>query len=75
MADASVQPIGPWSTTATRARSACWCQLSVPADAKAGSRFTATAAVRWLCARDIRIPEQVTLGLDLPVAATGTGQP
>ncbi|MEO3689873.1 protein-disulfide reductase DsbD family protein [Roseateles paludis] len=71
----SVQPIGPLVNYGYEGQVGLAVQLSVPADAKPGSRFTATAAVRWLVCKDICIPEQVTLGLDLPVAATGTDSP
>jgi len=42
-------------------------RLTVPATAS--KRFTVTAQVTWLVCKDICIPQTVTLGLDLPVAA------
>jgi len=44
--------------------------LTVPADAMPGSRFAVTLRARWLICADICIPDQATLNLDLPVAAT-----
>jgi thiol:disulfide interchange protein DsbD len=43
--------------------------LTVPADARPGSRFAATLRARWLICADICIPDQATLALELPVAA------
>ncbi|MGQ3055006.1 MAG: protein-disulfide reductase DsbD family protein [Roseateles sp.] len=65
----AVQPIGPLVNYGYEGRPALLVELTVPADAKAGSRFTPTAEVRWLVCKDVCIPEQVSLGLDLPVAA------
>ncbi|MDR7333146.1 protein-disulfide reductase DsbD domain-containing protein [Roseateles asaccharophilus] len=65
----AVQPIGPLVNYGYEGRPALLVELTVPADAKAGGRFKPVAEVRWLVCKDVCIPEQVTLGLDLPVAA------
>jgi thiol:disulfide interchange protein/DsbC/DsbD-like thiol-disulfide interchange protein len=65
----SVQPIGPLVNYGYEGRAALLVELTVPADAKPGSRFKPDAEVRWLVCKDVCIPEQVSLGLDLPVAA------
>jgi len=65
----AVQPIGPLVNYGYEGRVALLLDLTVPADAKPGSRFQPVAEVRWLVCKDVCIPEQVTLGLDLPVAA------
>lgn len=65
----SVQAIGPIVNYGYEGRAALLVDVTVPADAKAGSRFKPTAAVKWLVCKDVCIPEDVSLGLDLPVAA------
>ena len=65
----SIQAIGPIVNYGYEGRPALLMDLTVPADAKPGARFKPTAEVRWLVCKDVCIPEQVTLGLDLPVAA------
>ncbi|MFG6467455.1 protein-disulfide reductase DsbD family protein [Roseateles sp. BYS87W] len=65
----SIQAIGPIVNYGYEGRPALLMDLTVPADAKPGSRFKPTAEVRWLVCKDVCIPEQVTLGLDLPVGA------
>jgi thiol:disulfide interchange protein len=65
----SVQAIGPLVNYGYEGRPALLVELTVPADAKPGGRFQPGAEVRWLVCKDVCIPEQVTLGLDLPVAA------
>jgi thiol:disulfide interchange protein len=65
----SVQAIGPIVNYGYEGRPALLVELAVPADAKAGGRFQPQAEVRWLVCKDVCIPEQVSLGLDLPVAA------
>jgi len=65
----SVQAIGPLVNYGYEGRAALLVDLTVPADAKPGGRFQPTAEVRWLVCKDVCIPEQVSLGLDLPVAA------
>lgn len=65
----SVQAIGPIVNYGYEGRPALLMELTVPADAQPGGRFQPTAEVRWLVCKDVCIPEQVTLGLDLPVAA------
>lgn len=65
----SIQAIGPLVNYGYEGRPALLVDLTVPADAKPGSRFKPTAEVRWLVCKDVCIPEQVSLGLDLPVAA------
>jgi thiol:disulfide interchange protein/DsbC/DsbD-like thiol-disulfide interchange protein len=67
----AVQPIGPLVNYGYEGRVALLVDLTVPADAQPGSRFQPVAEVRWLVCKDVCIPEQVTLGLDLPVAAQG----
>ena len=67
----SVQAIGPIVNYGYEGRAALLMELTVPADAKPGSRFKPTAAVKWLVCKDVCIPEDVSLGLDLPVAAEG----
>jgi len=44
--------------------------LTVPTDAAPGSRFAVTLRARWLICAEICIPDQATLALELPVAAT-----
>lgn len=65
----AVQPIGPLVNYGYEGRVALLVDVTVPADAKAGGRFQPEADVRWLVCKDVCIPEQVTLGLDLPVVA------
>ncbi len=65
----SVQAIGPLVNYGYEGRPALLVELTVPADAKPGGRFQPGAEVRWLVCKDVCIPEQVSLGLDLPVAA------
>lgn len=65
----AVQPIGPLVNYGYEGRVALLVDVTVPADAKAGGRFKPVAEVRWLVCKDVCIPEQVTLALDLPVAA------
>jgi thiol:disulfide interchange protein/DsbC/DsbD-like thiol-disulfide interchange protein len=67
----AVQPIGPLVNYGYEGRVALLVDLTVPADAQPGSRFKPAAEVRWLVCKDVCIPEQVSLGLDLPVAAAG----
>ncbi len=65
----SIQAIGPIVNYGYEGRAALLVELTVPADAKPGSRFKPAAAVKWLVCKDVCIPEDVSLGLDLPVAA------
>ncbi|WP_332680783.1 protein-disulfide reductase DsbD family protein [Bosea sp. (in: a-proteobacteria)] len=46
-------------------------EISVPAQAKPGERFTITANATWLVCEKICIPEEGVLKLDLPVEAAG----
>src|SRR5690606_26735552 len=46
-------------------------EIAVPEGAAPGSIFPIRATVDWLVCEEICIPEQVSLGLDLPVAAAG----
>ena len=71
----SVQAIGPIVNYGYEGRVALLVDLTVPADARPGSRFKPAAEVRWLVCKDVCIPEQVSLGLDLPVAAAGQPGP
>ncbi|MBL8275181.1 MAG: thioredoxin family protein [Pelomonas sp.] len=71
----SIQAIGPIVNYGYEGRPALLMELTVPADAKPGARFQPTAEVRWLVCKDVCIPEQVTLGLDLPVAAAAQPGP
>ncbi|MEO6278981.1 thioredoxin family protein [Roseateles sp.] len=66
----SLQIIGPIVNYGYEGRPALLVELTVPADAKPGGRFQPTAEVKWLVCKDVCIPEQVTLGLDLPVVAS-----
>ena len=65
----SIQAIGPIVNYGYEGSPALLVDLTVPADARPGARFKPTAEVRWLVCKDVCIPEQVTLGMDLPVAA------
>ncbi|MDR7270339.1 thiol:disulfide interchange protein DsbD [Pelomonas saccharophila] len=65
----SIQAIGPIVNYGYEGRAALLVELTVPAEAKPGGRFTPAAEVKWLVCKDVCIPEQVSLGLDLPVAA------
>jgi thiol:disulfide interchange protein DsbD len=53
--------------------------LKVPADTPVGGRFTVRAAVSWLVCNEECIPEEIALGLELPVVArdvpAGPGNP
>ncbi|RZL34995.1 MAG: thiol:disulfide interchange protein [Rubrivivax sp.] len=71
----SIQAIGPIVNYGYEGRAALLVDLTVPADAKPGSRFRPQAEVRWLVCKDVCIPEQVSLGLDLPVAAEAKAGP
>ena len=74
----SRQALGPVTNYGYENEVLLLAELSVPADAQPGSRFAATAQVTWLVCKDICIPQQVELGLDLPVAAAaeaGTDAP
>lgn len=71
----SVQAIGPLVNYGYEGRPALLVELTVPADAKPGGRFQPGAEVRWLVCKDVCIPEQVSLGLDLPVAAEAKAGP
>ncbi|MDR7298577.1 thiol:disulfide interchange protein DsbD [Pelomonas aquatica] len=71
----SVQAIGPIVNYGYEGRPALLVELTVPADAKPGGRFQPGAEVRWLVCKDVCIPEQVSLGLDLPVAAEAKAGP
>jgi thiol:disulfide interchange protein DsbD len=71
----SIQAIGPIVNYGYEGKPALLVDVTVPADAKPGARFQPTAEVRWLVCKDVCIPEQVTLGLDLPVAAQGKPGP
>ncbi|MFT7722668.1 MAG: protein-disulfide reductase DsbD family protein [Roseateles sp.] len=66
----AVQPIGPLVNYGYEGQAALLVELAVPADARPGGRFRPVAEVRWLVCKDVCIPEQVSLGLDLPVVAT-----
>ncbi|MBI3348902.1 MAG: thioredoxin family protein [Burkholderiales bacterium] len=66
----SIQAIGPIVNYGYEGRAALLVELTVPADAKPGSRFKPGADVRWLVCKDVCIPEQVALGLDLPVVGS-----
>lgn len=49
--------------------------LRVPAQTVAGSRFRATLRARWLICEETCIPDEATLTLELPVAATARPSP
>src|SRR6218665_11180 len=63
------QALGPITNYGYEGEVLLLATLTVPADAQPGSRFAATASVTWLVCKDICIPQQAELGLDLPVAA------
>ncbi|PZP32473.1 MAG: thiol:disulfide interchange protein [Roseateles depolymerans] len=65
----SIQAIGPIVNYGFEGRAPLLVELTVPADAKPGARFQPTAEVKWLVCKDVCIPEQASVGLDLPVAA------
>ena len=65
----AIQAIGPIVNYGYEGRVALLVELTVPAEAKPGSRFKPAAEVKWLVCKNVCIPEQVSLGLDLPVAA------
>ncbi|MBU0725005.1 MAG: thioredoxin family protein [Alphaproteobacteria bacterium] len=46
--------------------------IAIPATAAVGGSFPIRATVDWLVCEEICIPEQVTLGLDLPIIAAGS---
>ncbi|KQV53144.1 hypothetical protein ASC95_10285 [Pelomonas sp. Root1217] len=71
----AIQAIGPIVNYGYEGRAALLVELTVPADAKPGSRFKPAAEVKWLVCKDVCIPEQVSLGLDLPVAAQAKAGP
>ncbi|WP_457351184.1 protein-disulfide reductase DsbD family protein [Roseateles sp. P5_D6] len=71
----AIQAIGPIVNYGYEGRAALLVDLTVPADAKPGSRFKPAAEVKWLVCKDVCIPEQVSLGLDLPVAAEAKAGP
>lgn len=54
-------------------------KIHVPTDASPGTNFTAEATVDWLVCNEECIPQQVKLGLNLPIvaagSATGSGSP
>ncbi|TDP61527.1 protein-disulfide reductase DsbD family protein [Roseateles toxinivorans] len=64
----SRQAIGPITNYGYEQQVVLLAELTVPADARPGGQFAATARVNWLVCKDICIPQQVELGLDLPVA-------
>ncbi len=66
----SIQAIGPIVNYGYEGRAALLVELTVPADAKPGARFQPGAAVKWLVCKDVCIPEDVSLGLDLPVVGS-----
>ncbi len=63
----TIQAIGPIVNYGYEGRAALLVELTVPADARPGGRFKPAAEVKWLVCKDVCIPEQVSLGLDLPV--------
>ena len=65
----SIQAIGPIVNYGYEGRAPLLVELTVPADAKPGARFQPSAEVKWLVCKDVCIPEQASVGLDLPVAA------
>jgi thiol:disulfide interchange protein DsbD len=71
----AIQAIGPIVNYGYEGRAALLVELTVPADAKPGARFQPGAEVKWLVCKDVCIPEQVSLGLDLPVAEQAKAGP
>ena len=49
--------------------------ITVPADAKPGQTVTLKAAADWLVCKDVCVPEDATLTLDVPVTAAPTTSP
>ena len=49
--------------------------VSVPRDARVGQAAALKVAASWLVCKDVCIPEQATLSLDLPVAAATASNP
>jgi thiol:disulfide interchange protein/DsbC/DsbD-like thiol-disulfide interchange protein len=49
--------------------------ITVPADAKPGQSVTLKAAADWLVCKDVCVPEDATLTLEVPVAAAPTLSP
>ena len=49
--------------------------ITVPADAKPGQIVTLRAAADWLVCKDVCVPEDATLTLDVPVTAAPTTSP
>ena len=43
--------------------------ITIPADAKVGDRVTLKAAADWLVCKDVCVPEDATLSIDVPVVA------
>ncbi|MDN3919063.1 protein-disulfide reductase DsbD family protein [Roseateles violae] len=66
----SRQSLGPVTNYGYEGEVLLLSELAVPADAQPGARFAATAQVAWLVCKDICIPQQAELGLDLPVASS-----
>jgi thiol:disulfide interchange protein len=65
-------PVGPLMNFGYEGQVLLPVALQVPADAKPG-RVTLKAEITYLVCADICIPEDATLTLDLPVAASGAG--
>ncbi len=46
--------------------------ITVPTDAKIGGAFPVQATVDWLVCEEVCIPQQVQLGMELPIVAAGS---
>ena len=49
--------------------------ITVPADAKVGDKVTLKAAADWLVCKDVCVPEDATLSIDVPVVAAPSMDP
>lgn len=67
------QALGPVTNYGYEGEVLLLTKLTVPADAS--GRFVAKAAVDWLVCKDICIPQQAELALELPVAAATVSGP
>ncbi len=71
--------LGPVSNYGYEGEVTLFSRVRVPADLPVGGRFVARATVNWLVCEEECVPEEVELGLSLPVvastAATGNGSP
>jgi thiol:disulfide interchange protein DsbD len=62
---------GPVTSYGYAGRATLLSTLTVPQDARPGTSFAVRARVSWLVCKDVCIPQQVDVGLALPVLAVG----